>query len=277
MRKIQPANKNMAEDFLANVQEDGEKGEQAFSSDLSNQDGQVKETPAVPPADETTKVDKPSQGGVNTPDANVPFHKHPRWAKAQEELAELRKYRSETDTRLKTYEEVMSKFNQPAQSQVQIPDWFPKTGNAQEDGKKYQEYLNYENGVKAQIKQELVEEQTKEATQKAAEEKKWSDWVNTSLEKLEDDGNKFDRNELQKVALEYLPTDLEGNIDFGKALKIMNQLKQQQTAVQEVKSDARKRLADTASGSNSRGESAPKKFQTAQSLRNKSWDSLISE
>lgn len=265
----------MENDFLANLQEDGEKGEQAFDSSLSNSEGQVKETPAVPPADETTKAAEPSQGGDNTPEANMPFHKHPRWVKTQEELAELRRYKTDTDTRLKTYEEVMSKFNQPTQSK--IPEWFPKTGNQQADDQKYQEYLNYENGVKAQIKQELIEEQTKEATQKAAEEKKWADWVNTSLEKLEDEGNRFDRNELQKVALEYLPTDMEGNIDFGKALRIMNQLKSQQTAVAEVKSDARKRLADTASGSSSRADKAPAKFQTTQSLRGKSWDNMISE
>lgn len=265
----------MENDFLANLQEDGEKGEQAFDSSLSNSEGQVKETPAVPPADETTKAAEPSQGGDNTPEANMPFHKHPRWVKTQEELARLREFESSAKTKLETYEQVMSKFNQPTQSK--IPEWFPKSGNQAADDQKYQEYLNYENGVKAQIKQELIEEQTKEATQKAAEEKKWSDWVNDSLEKLEDEGNRFDRNELQKVALEYLPTDMEGNIDFGKALKIMNQLKSQQVAVQQVKSDARKQLADTASGSSSRADKAPAKFQTTQSLRGKSWDNMISE
>ncbi len=262
----------MSEDFLANVQQE----DAVITETPVRTDEQVKETPAVPPADETTKAAEPSQGGANTPDANVPFHKHPRWQKAQEELAELRKYRDEVKPRLETYEQMMSRMgNQQTQSSVQIPDWFPKTGKQQEDEQRYQEYLNYENGVKAQIKQELVEEQTKEAQQKAAEEKKWSDWVTNSLEKLEDEGNKFDRNELQKTALEYLPTDLDGNIDFGKALKIMNQLHAQSDAVAEVKSDARKRLADTANTSANRAEKAPQKFQTAKSLRNQSWDSLI--
>ncbi len=117
----------------------------------------------------------------------------------------------------------------------------------------------------------------KEAQAKSAEEKKWADWVNTSLDKLEDEGNKFDRNELQKVALEYLPTDLNGNIDFGKALKIMTQLKAHENAAQEVKSDARKRLADTANASANRAEKPAPKFQTAKSLRNQSWDSLVRE
>lgn len=269
----------MNEDFMANVQTDGEKGENAFASDVPNTDEQVKEIPAVPPADETTKVDKPSQGGVNTPDANIPFHKHPRWIKTQEELAELRKYRDESKTRLETYEQMMARMgNQPNQtSTVQIPEWFPKSGNQKADEQKYQEYLNYESGVKAQIKQELVDEQIKEAREKQAEEKKWADWVTTNLDKLEDEGNRFDRNELQKIALEYLPTDMGGNIDFGKALRIMNQLNAQQHAAAEVKSDARKRLADTANASTSRSEKPPQKFQTAKSLRNQSWDALIRE
>ncbi len=262
----------MADDFLANVKQEDE----VITEAPAKTDEPAKETPAVPPADKTNKAAEPSQGGANTPEANVPFHKHPRWIKTQEELAELRKYRDESKTRLETYEQMMSRLGKTeATSAVQIPEWFPKTGNQKADEQKYQEYLNYENGVKAQIKQELVEEQTKEATQKAAEEKKWTDWVNTSLDKLEDEGNKFDRNELQKVALEYLPTDLEGNIDFGKALKIMTQLKAQSVAVQEVKSDARKRLADTASGSNVRADKPAPKFETTRSLRNQSWDSLI--
>lgn len=265
----------MADDFLANVQQEDAV---VLTETPVRTDEQVKETPAVPPADKTTKAAEPSQGGDNTPDANVPFHKHPRWVKTQEELAELRKYRSETDTRLKTYEEVMSKFNQPTQSQgVQIPEWFPKSGNQKVDEQKYQEYLNYENGVKAQIKQELIEEQTKDARQKADEEKKWSDWVNNGLDNLEDKYGKIDRNRIQKVALDYLPTDMEGNIDFEKAYQLDKQLNAQQTAVAEVKSDARKRLADTAGASANRAERPPQKFQTAQSLRNQSWDKLISE
>lgn len=265
----------MENDFLANVPAEDEVIKE---SPAEKTDESAKETPTAPPAETKPEPAKPPQGGEHTPDENnLPFHKHPRWIKTQEELAELRKYRDDTKPRLETYEQMMSRLGNQNQPKAQIPEWFPKSGNQQVDEQKYQEYLNYENGVKAQIKQELIEEQTREARQKAAEEKKWADWVNTSLEKLEDEGHKFDRNELQKVALEYLPTDLEGNIDFSKALKIMNQLKAQQVAVAEVKSDARKKLADTANASTQRAEKPPQKFQTTRSLRNQSWDALIRE
>lgn len=266
----------MENDFLASVQH--EEGTEVLKDSSSPKtDEVVKETPATPPVENITKTDKPSQGGGNTLDENLPFHKHPRWKATQDELDRLRRFEADAKPRLETYEQMMSRLGQTNQSSstVQIPEWFPKTGNQKEDERQYQQYLNYESGVKAQIKQELIDEQIREQQQKQAEEKKWTDWVNTSLDKLEDEGQKFDRNELQKIALEYLPTDLDGNIDFGKALKIMNQLKVQERIEAENKSDARKRLADTANASTQRADKPVAKVQTSQSLRNQSWDALI--
>lgn len=255
----------MEEAFLANVRQEDE-------VQTVRTDEPVKETPAVPPADNQPEQDKPSQGGENTPDANLPFHKHPRWIKTQEELAELRKFKDEAAQRL-----LDRTSSQRDEAKTSIPDWFPKTGNQANDEAQYKQYLSYENGVKAQIKQELLEDQEKEARAKSEEEKKWTDWVNDSIQELEDEGQRFDKNELQKIALEYLPSDENGNIDFRKALKIMQQLKAPQVAQQQQQSDIRKKIADTAGAGNSRPESKPKQFQTQTSLRNKSWDNLVNE
>lgn len=265
----------MDNDFLASVKQEDE----VQTESPVRTDEPAKETPTVPPADKKPEEAKPSQGGEHTPDANLPFHKHPRWVKTQEELAELRKYKTETQPRLETYEQMMARLSPKEENRPQssIPEWFPKTGNQANDEAQYKQYLSYEAGVKAQIKQELLEDQTKEAKAKVAEEKKWTDWVTDSLQTLEDEGEKFDKNELQKTALEYLPSDENGNIDFRKALKIMRQLKAPQAIQREQQSDVRKRIADTAGAGSQRADSKPKQFQTQRSLRNKSWDNLVSE
>lgn len=266
----------MDEDFLANAPSEGKVGEDAFLSDDANTGESQKETVSDPPAEKKPEQADASQGADNTPDAKIePFHKHPRWIKTQEELNELRKFRDEVTPKLSTYEEVIAKLGKPAESN--IPDWFPKSGNAQADTQKYQEYLNYENGVKAQIKQELLAEQTKEAQAKTAEEKKWTDWVENSIQELTDEGLKFDKNELQSIALKYLPSDEQGNIDFRKAYEIMTELNKYKAAPLAQKADARKKIGDLATSGPQRAESAKSKVQSNRSLRNASWDSLVRE
>lgn len=268
------------EDFAASLQSDDRVGEDAFTFENDGKtEGVEKETQPAPPADENQNGAKPSQGGANTPDASTePFHKHPRWIKTQEELAELRKFKAENGPRIETYEQVIARLTPKTDAQtVQVPEWFPKTGDKEADERKYKEYMSYEAGVKAQIKQELLEESTKEAKEKAAEEKKWTDWVTTSLDKLQDEGKKFDRNELQAVALKYLPSDEEGNIDFGKAYEIMTELKKIQPAPQAQKADARKKIGDLATTSKQSADRPERKGETSASLRGKSWDMMVNE
>jgi hypothetical protein len=261
----------MLEDFSAAVEQEGEVGEKAFERPEQPED---KETPPVTPT-ENKPTEKPSQGGDNTPVATSPSktltprqqREESRWQKAQEELRELRKWKEETATKLLEREPVASA----------IPEWFPKSGNAQTDAQKYKEYLSYESGVKAQIKQDILEDQSREAQAKTAEAKKWSEWVEDSLDKLEDEGKTFDRKELQAVALKYLPSDKEGNIDFGKAYEIMTELKKVNTAPQAQRADARKRVGDLTNTSRSTAETAKPKFETQRSLRNRSFDQLIRE
>jgi hypothetical protein len=259
----------MLEDFTASVEQEGKVGESAFEPDAPIQ----KETESAAPT-ETKPEDKPSQGGESTPVGQKPQltprqqREESRWQKAQAELAELRKFKEEAAQKFLQYEK-------PATTQ--IPEWFPKSGNQQVDEQKYKEYLSYESGVKAQIKQELLEDQTREAKAKAEEEAKWTDWVNDSLDKLEDSGKKFDRNELQAIALKYLPSDEQGNIDFGKAYEIMTELKRVEAAAKVQKDTARKEIGSLATTSKSGAESAKPKFETQQSLRNRSFDQLIRE
>lgn len=261
----------MLEDFTANIEQEGAIGEKAFE----RPEIQEKETPAATPA-EQKPAEKPSQGGDNTPDVNNRKQREEsRWQKAQAELAELRKYKSDTQPRLETYQQTLDRLGTQKESVPQIPEWFPKSGNKQADEQKYKEYLSYESGVKAQIKQELLEDQTKEALEKAAEEEKWSSWVNDSLDKLEDDGLKFDRNELQAVALKFLPSDEDGNIDFRRAYEIMTELKKTTPPVQNTQ--ARKDIGALSTTTKQSSEQKKPQYETQRTLRNKSFDQLIRE
>lgn len=267
----------MLEDFTANVEQEGVIGEKAFERPESIEE---KETPAAAPT-ETKPEDKPSQGGENAPVVTKPQltsrqqREQSRWEKAQKELQELREYKSQTQPRLETYEQMMNRLGEKKdESTVSIPEWFPKTGNKQKDEEQYKQYLSYEAGVKAQIKQELLQDQTAEAKAKVAEEEKWTNWVEDSLDALEDKGLKFDRRELQSVALRFLPSDENGNIDFQRAYEIMTELKKTAPPVQNT---ARKEIGSLSTTTKQSSEQKKPQFETQATLRNRSFDQLIRE
>lgn len=276
----------MLQDFAANLQQEGEPavGDKAFEGLGDNQPSKQepeesqKETETAPPADEQTKTTEPSQDGVSSPDENkLPFHKHPRWIKTQQELSQLREYKASTEPRLQTYEQVIAKMapsETAKKSLPPMPDWFTAVyGNNEEMWAKQVEFFD---GLKAQARQEFLNEQVQREQQAQAESDRWTGWVKDSLQNLKDEGLRFDDNELQKVALDYLPTDLDGNIDFRKAYDIMNKLNEVKNAPQKEKVEAKKQIADMTMGK-SKAEKPKEQFQTAQSLRNQSWDKLIRE
>ena len=121
------------EDFTASVEQEGRVGEKAFEPDEQPKE---KETPSAAPT-EKELAEKPSQGGDNT-SAEKPQltprqqREESRWQKAQTELAELRKFRDDAKPRLETYEQMMSRLGKENESTVQIPEWFPKSGNIPE-------------------------------------------------------------------------------------------------------------------------------------------------
>lgn len=271
-------------DFAANLQQEGEPalGDKAFEGlgtpPEQKTEEEVKETPPTPPVEKETKTEQPPQEGDNTLDENkLPFHKHPRWIKTQEELRQLKEYKASTEPRIQTYESVIAKMaptETAKRSLPPMPEWFTAVYGKNED--MWGKQVEFFDGLKAQARQEFIDEQIKQNNEAKAENERWTGWVKDSLQSLHDDGLEFDENELQKVALDYLPTDLEGNIDFRKAYEIMNKLKSVEQAPQKEKTEARKQIADMTIGK-SRAEKPKEQFQTSNSLRNQSWDKLIRE
>lgn len=246
----------MEDNFLADVAKEG--ANDPF-------DNLVKDTPTESPPDTTAEMDKPAEG-ANTPEENIPFHKHPRWIEREKELTTLREQREADAKAIAELKEQSSKHQDPSTS---VPDWFKELyGDNQAAWQKYDEH---EQTKEQEIEKRILDRQ-KQATQQQAEEAAhWNRWVDGEIKKLEDEGNKFDRNELIKTMLKYRPTDENNNFDFKAGYEIYDTMRAKEDP---AKSLARKQLADTTSGS-SKGEPARKDYKTASDLRNRSWGNLL--
>lgn len=206
--------------------------------------------------DKDKSEDKSNTDDEDDKKSNIPFHKHPRFKqiiddnkKLKETIDGLTSKQDETDKKL-------SKDNET------IPNWFSELyGDNEKAWEMYNDRTKTERKeMKAEILSEIKEEQSK-ATE---ETNKWNEWVDDEIQSLKDEGLKFDKNELMKVAVDYKPTDDKGNLDLKKAYDIL------QMQLVKPKSNERKKVADGTT-KQTKSESKSDEFQTAHSLRNKGW------
>ena len=225
-----------------------------------------KETPPESLPETKPEEDKPKEG-ESTPEDNLPFHKHPRWIERETELDRLRE-RDEENTKiiqeLAAFKEDYSKKTES----TDIPDWFRELYGENEIA--WQKYSEYEQVRTEEIEKKVIERQEQYQRQALEETTKWNKWVDNEVKKLEDEGKKFDRNELIKTMLDYRPTDENNNFDFQKGYKIHEMLKRKPDTSH---SDARKILADTTTKTTG-GEKPPKDYMTTNELRRTSWGNL---
>lgn len=227
-----------------------------------------KESPSESPAEIKPEVitKELAEEGKNTPEDNVPFHKHPRWIERESELKTLKESGEATARELAELKAFKEATVRKEVGEVD-PDFKALWGDNPEA---YAKWLSLENKRKDELKREILEDQQKVVEQQKAETQKWNKWVDDEVNKLQSEGNTFDRNELIKTMLEYRPTDENGNFDFKLGFKIYQNLHKEDPA----KSIARKELADTTTRSSSRGEGKKKDYQTSNDLRHRSWHSL---
>lgn len=228
-----------------------------------------------------TEEESPSQEGEeaskdedekDTPDEEkeVPFHKHPRWQKMQEEKAEL-------EAKVKSYDELKATVDKLQESSVQqdvkLPQWWKTLAGDDDTSKEaYQQFQAQSGQDREQMRKELQEEQKLAANKIEDEQKQWDTWVNKEVQDLRDTGLTFDQNELIKVAVEWQPTDSKGGISMKKAYDIL-QL-QKGAKANDGKSTERKKIAAKTSSDN---KGAPEKGGTlgTNDLRGKTMRSLI--
>jgi hypothetical protein len=246
----------MNEDFLANVQHEGEAEGEVFKSldDIAEKDNQEKETPATPPVEDNQTENAPSSQGAtqadNTENANsVPWHKDPRWQEWQEEKKQLLQFRDEVMPKLEALK---------PQEQVQVPEWFGG------DEKAWNAYNADFQANLAKVKSETIAEY--EAKQKAEADKvqQANEYVENQLGSLESQGKKFDRNELLKVVSDYRPITADGNWDFERAYEILEMKKLKESNPEKLQA---KRDVAALTNSSSSGEPPAKTYFTPADFR----------
>jgi hypothetical protein len=257
--KVETKINKMNEDFLANVQHEGQAdGDKVFQSldDVAEQDNQGTDTSDAPPAETNQTENAPSSQGAedtsNTEHANnVPWHKDPRWVEWQRQKDELLKFKEETEPKLVAL--------QP-QEQSDIPSWFGG------DSEAWSQYLSFQSQREAQVKQAALNEV--EAKQKAETDRitQANQYVEQELASLEAQGKKFDRNELLKVVSDYKPINDEGKWDFVRAHEILELKKLKESKPENLQ--ARKDLAG-ATKSTATGEPSAKTYFTPGDFRGK--------
>lgn len=171
---------------------------------------------------DTKQVQEPSQQGDNTvAEKPEPFHKHPRWVKAQDELKELRDFKQKMESQ------------QAQNSPVVLPDWWKtQWGDTDESKERYQAVLK---GELPWIKEQILNELESKQKQEVLGKKEGEEYVDTQLAEMTEEGVKFERNALLKFMVDFQSKygsgallDGEGNYDFRKSLQLMNELHPQE-------------------------------------------------
>ena len=219
-----------------------------------------------PEEDKPVAGDKQLETEINTPkEEDMPFHKHPRWIERDNELKDLK---SRTEEYEREIQELKSFKEESTKSDKKVPEWFSELyGDNEVAWRKYEQREKERDG---EIEKRAIARITQEQQKAQEETNKWNNWVTGQIKQLEDSGEKFDKNELNKIMVDYQPTT-NNNLDFHKGLEILKLKKASESSPE--KSQARKQIADVTSKTNS-AEQKKKDFMTTADLRYKSWSNL---
>lgn len=242
-----------------------------FFADLKREGMSLEEMENQTPAESQTETNEPEnpeppQEGTNTPDEKkLDFHEHPRFkeliadknaalAKAtalEARIDELSKFKTEVET-----------WKQSTQSESSVPQWFQSLYGDSPDA--WKAYQTHDLEVRQQIKSEVLQELASKETQAKAEEQAANKWLDDSITELQNQGLKFERNKLLKIALDYSPTDEQGNLSMKKAFSIYEKL---EAAEGSDKSEARKKLASQVAPDSSNVSEGKKNYLTSDDIR----------
>lgn len=205
-------------DILADIPTEGEP--------FGETDEKETETPAASPVENKPEAAAPPSEGVNTPDEdNLPFHKHPRWKEMHERNkrleSELNEFKTFRESATRDLESVKSAKD--AKSEEVIPERAKRLFG--ENPEAYRLWKEEMEDWKTQAKREVYEDQQRVQAESQARLSQANSWIDQSLNTLREEGKEFDKNELFKVAKEFMPTDENGNLDLRRAYNIMERMK----------------------------------------------------
>ena len=223
------------------------------------------ETPAESPA-EKKEEDKEEED-------DEPLHKNPRFKEIIDQKNEANKKAEKFEKELQDLrEETESKFSEIKDSQSKtknIPNWLTELYG--ENDVAWTKYQEQDKTSREEIKREIREEFKQEEDNKKASVKKWENRIEEQLKELEDEGEKFDRNELKKIMEEKPTYTQDGEFNFREKLELLKLKKSKDPK----KSKARKEIVDD--DGKSKAEPGDKKWFTPEDMRGKGWDGLANK
>lgn len=134
--------------------------------------------------------------------------------------------------------------------------------------------------LKEEVKRELVQEQLDVQNKAKEQQEYWAKWTNERLSEVEKEfkvdfkTDESKKNELSKIMLEYSPTDEQGNLDYRKGYKILQDLGKVKEAEETQKTQVKKNIAD-ATVSKETSTQKNKDFVTSNDLRGRDWRSWV--
>ena len=163
-----------------------------------------------------------------------------KWREMRQTVAQAKKEAAEARAEI---EKLKS-----ASTQTEPPEWWKKQyGDTPESKQRYATVVS-KDGELDWIKQSILNELDQRSQAETAQATEANEYVDTQLQELTDEGEKFERNALLKFMVDFQGEfgagsllDQEGNYDFRKGLTLMRKLQPE-----EPEEDASKRLAGQA-------------------------------
>lgn len=241
------------ENFFADLKRDG-----TSLDEMENQ------TPAESqPETNEPENPEPPQEGANTPDEKkLDFHEHPRFKELVAEKNAEREARKALAEEMAQLKSELDSWKQTQQSESNVPDWFKSIYG--DNPEAYKLHQQHERDLVQQAKAEALKEIESSKTRQIEEEQAANKWLDDSIAELQNQGLKFERNKLMKIALEYSPTDEQGNLSLKKAYSIYEKL---EAAEGGEKQAARKQLASVVAPDTSNASDGKKNYLTADDIR----------
>lgn len=228
---------------------------------------EVTDTTSDSSTEQTTTEETPSSEGDNTQNEdNIPFHKHPRWLKREEEWNQ--KLEDTASSIRAEYEEKLRPLEQrfASREEVEVPSWFGGDESA------YKAYMADQQKIVEQAEERAINRIKQETEQKDKSLKEANSWFEDSVSEIESDkdlnpdGSKVDRNKLLKKAMDEELIDSKGRWNYKAAYKMLAADARMAAAPDPDALKARQRVA-AATTSESTAETKDVTFATGDSFR----------
>ena len=237
------------------------------------EDKEEKETPAdSQPATKPEKEDPSPQGDTEKKDEitetkentevhkDIPFHEHPRFKQLIEEKntlkADLEKFKDDAEGKLNAIEK----------DSIEMPKWFSDTYGDDEEL-----WKNYQTGLQEQeerIRENVLSEIDNKTNAERESQNRIVTWRDNEVQRLTEEGKKFDKKELFDVMSKYQPTavDTDGNtvLSFDRGYELLQITKE---ATKDKVTPALKKKAAALTGSSSKDTVTDKSFFTPKDFR----------